>query len=71
MGGDERASKAIAKDSYFITLVGHSGILVNWHTETCEEARRLYYGEYVTYAEARKTSNLVATSGTKVSAFGI
>jgi hypothetical protein len=37
MGGDERATKILAKDNYFITLIGSGGTLIIWHAETCEE----------------------------------
>lgn len=66
MGGDERGTKVVAKDNYFITLIGASGTLIIWHAETCEEARRLCHGEYVTAIKASKTSNLVATAGITV-----
>jgi WD40 repeat protein len=65
MGGDERATKIVAKDNYFIALIGSSGTLVIWHAETCEEARRICHDEYVTGIKASKTSNLVATAGIK------
>ncbi|CZS94082.1 uncharacterized protein RAG0_04113 [Rhynchosporium agropyri] len=37
--------------------------MIIWHAETCEEARRLRHGEYVTGLKASKTTNLVATAG--------
>ncbi|KAL2068551.1 hypothetical protein VTL71DRAFT_14888 [Oculimacula yallundae] len=65
MEGDEPASKIIARDNYFITLLGANGVVIVWHAETCEEARRLRHGEYVTGLNASKTASLVATAGTK------
>ena len=65
MGGDEGATKIVAKDNYFIALIGSSGTLIIWHAETCEEARRICHGEYVTGIKVSKTSNLVATAGIK------
>ena len=63
MGGDETASKVIAKDSFFLTLLAASGTLIIWHSETCTEARRLHHNEYVMCLKASQTSNLVCTAG--------
>ncbi|KAK2788180.1 hypothetical protein FQN53_004065 [Emmonsiellopsis sp. PD_33] len=63
MGGDETAYKVICKDNYFITLLGSSGTLVVWHSETCGEARRLNHGEWVTAIQASKIKSLVASAG--------
>ncbi|KAH8807649.1 NACHT and WD domain protein [Xylogone sp. PMI_703] len=65
MGGDERASKVIAGDHHFVTLIGSSGTIIIWSAETCEEIRRLYHEEYVTAIKASKSFNLIATGGVK------
>ncbi|MCJ1384404.1 hypothetical protein MMC17_007520 [Xylographa soralifera] len=65
MGDYLTASKLLCKDNYFVTLVGIDGTLVVWHSETCDEARRITHGEYVTHMASSKTSNLVATAGAK------
>jgi hypothetical protein len=65
MGEDQTASKLLCKDTFFITLIGGNGTLVFWHSESCEEARRIVHGEYVSQFASSKILNLVATAGFK------
>ncbi|KAK4214235.1 hypothetical protein QBC37DRAFT_440338 [Rhypophila decipiens] len=63
MGADEFASSIICKGAYFATLIGN-GVVIVWHAETCEEARRLNHGEWISVVECSRTSSLLATAGT-------
>ncbi|KAL8646882.1 MAG: hypothetical protein Q9210_005880 [Variospora velana] len=65
MGEDQTASKVLCMDTFFVTLVGITGTLIVWSSETCEEIRRFAHGEYVTNMTSSRTSNLVATAGFK------
>ena len=48
VGVDETASKVLCTGPFFLTLIGSSGTLTVWHSETCVEARRMIHGEWVT-----------------------
>ncbi|KAM7215743.1 hypothetical protein V8F06_008853 [Rhypophila decipiens] len=63
MGADEFASSIICKGAYFATLIGN-GVVIVWHAETCEEARRLNHEEWISVVECSRTSSLLATAGT-------
>lgn len=64
--GDERmAAQILCKDTFFITLLASGGTMIVWRAETCEEARRISHGEYVTRIAASRTSNLIASAGFK------
>jgi WD40 repeat protein len=63
VGEDETASKVLCTGSYFVTLIGSSGTLVVWHAESCEEARRMRHGEWVTMMTSNKSGTLIATAG--------
>ncbi|KAI4286618.1 MAG: hypothetical protein L6R35_004132 [Caloplaca aegaea] len=65
MGEDQTVSKVLCKDTFFVTLVGITGTLIVWSSETCEEIRRFAHGEYVTNMTSSRTSNLFATAGFK------
>lgn len=65
MGENQTAFRLLCKDAFFVTLVGLKGSLIVWHSETCEEERRFSHGEYVTHIASSKTSNLIATAGSK------
>ncbi|KAM7206018.1 WD40-repeat-containing domain protein [Rhypophila sp. PSN 637] len=63
MGADEFASAIICKGAYFAMLIGN-GVVIVWHAETCEEARRLNHGEWISVVECSRTSSLLATAET-------
>ena len=63
IGKEEAASKVLATDTYFLTLVTSSGTVVIWHAETCEEARRIQHGEYISFMEMNRSHTLLATAG--------
>ena len=63
VGNEEAASKVLATDIFFLTLVTSSGTVIIWHAETCEEARRIQHGEYVPYMEMNRSHTLLATAG--------
>ena len=65
VGEDETASKVLCTGSYFITLIGSSGTVVVWHAESCEEAKRMKHGEWVTMMASNKSGTLIATAGIK------
>lgn len=65
IGDDRVASQIVSKDTFFITLLGSDGTLVVWNAETCDEARRIVHGEWVSHMKCSRTSNLVATAGFK------
>lgn len=59
------AAQILCKDTFFITLLASGGTMIVWRAETCEEARRISHGEYVTRIAASRTSNLIASAGFK------
>ena len=65
VGKEETATKVLATDAYFLTLIGSSGTIVVWHAETCEEARRLHHGEYVSVLRLNRYRTILATAGTE------
>ena len=65
VGKEEAASKVLATDTFFLTLVTSSGTVIIWHAETCEEARRIQHGEYVPFMEINRSQTLLATAGVK------
>ena len=65
VGKNEVASKVLATDAFFLTLVNSSGTIFVWHAETCEEARRIQHGEYVSFMEVDRSYSLLATAGSK------
>ncbi|CAN9299279.1 unnamed protein product [Alternaria alternata] len=62
VGDDYIASKVLATESYFITLVSSVGVLLVWHTETCEKARKIEVGEYVAVMTLNNNGTLLATA---------
>ena len=65
VGKEEVASKVLATDTFFLTLVPSSGTVVVWHAETCEEARRIQHGEYVSFMELNRSHTLLVTAGSE------
>ena len=63
VGQEDGASKVLASNTYFLTLVTSSGTVVIWHAETCEEARRIEHGEYASLMEMNWSHSLLATAG--------
>lgn len=63
VGEDETASKVLCTGPFFITLIGRSGTLIVWHSETFAEARRMIHGEWVTMMTTNKSGILIATAG--------
>lgn len=63
VGKEESASRVLAADVFFLTLVSSSGTVVVWYAETCEEARRIQHREYVTFMELDRSQTLLATAG--------
>ena len=64
VGKDETASRILTTNAYFMTLISSSGSIIIWHAETCEEARRIEHGEYVSIMEMDQYQTLLATAGT-------
>ena len=65
VGGEEAATKILATDAFFLILVSGSGTVVVWYAETCEEARRIQHGEYVSFMETNRSQSLLATAGSE------
>lgn len=63
VGKEEAASKILATNAFFLTLVSSIGTVVIWYAETCEEARRIQHGEYVSSMEINRSHALLATAG--------
>ena len=68
VGEDEIASKVLATDAYFLTLISTTGTVVIWHAETCEEARRIHHSEgecneYVPIMALNRSGTRLATAG--------
>ena len=62
---EEAVSKLLATDAFFLTLLSSSGTVIVWHTETCEEARRIQHKEYVSIMELNRSCTLLATAGSE------
>lgn len=62
VGEDLIASKVLATDAYFITLVSVTGSITIWHAETCERARVIEVGEYVPLMVLSPAGTLLATA---------
>jgi WD40 repeat protein len=66
VGDDENheiASKVLATDAYFLTLISTTGTVIIWHAETCEEARRIHHNEYVPMIALNRSGTRLATAG--------
>ena len=63
VGGEEAASKLLATNAYFLALISSSGTIVIWYAETCEEARTIEHGEYVSLMEINESQTLLVTAG--------
>ncbi|KAF2431050.1 hypothetical protein EJ08DRAFT_660211 [Tothia fuscella] len=61
VGEDGIASKVLATDAYFITLVSSIGRVVIWHAETCEQARTISVNEYVPSVALNKAGTQLYT----------
>ena len=62
---EEAISTVLATDAFFLTLLSSNGTVVVWHTETCEEARRIHHKEYVSSIEMNRFCTLLATAGSE------
>lgn len=62
---DSIASKVVCTESYIITLIGSTGTLVVWYTESFEEVRRICHNEWVTLVSLNKSGTLVVSAGIK------
>lgn len=62
--GKEAATKVLAADAFFLTLIS-SGTVIVWYAETCEEARRIQHGEYVSLMEVDRSHRHLATAGSQ------
>ena len=65
VGDDEIVFRVLCTGPQFVTLIGSSGTLIVWYSETCDEARRMKHGEWVTIMTVNKSGTLIATAGTK------
>ena len=65
VGKEEAASKIMATDAYFLTLISSGGTIGVWYAETCEEARKLHHGEYVAHMELDRSGKILATAGSE------
>lgn len=63
LGQDEIASAIRCGTIYFFTLISHSGTVVVWNIETCEELRRLCHNEWVMRIETNKSGSMIVTAG--------
>lgn len=64
VGQDQLASKVLATDMYFVTLISIGGTVIIWHGDTCEEARRMHHKEYVSLMSLDRSYTGLATAGT-------
>lgn len=62
--GKKAASKVLATDTFFLILIS-SGTVAIWYAETCEEARRIQHGEYVSFMGMNRSHTLLATAGSE------
>ncbi|KAI9653689.1 MAG: hypothetical protein M1831_005717 [Alyxoria varia] len=62
VGDDMIASKVLATESLYITLVSSIGSIGLWNAETCELLRLIKIGEYVPLMTLNKTGTLLATA---------
>lgn len=60
---DVIASRVLATDAYFITLISSSGTLAIWSAETCQLFGGLEHNEYVCLMTLNKSQTLLATAG--------
>ena len=65
VGKEETASRILATNAYFMTLFSDNGKVIVWYAETCEEARKIQHGEYVTLMEMDRFQTRLATVGTE------
>ena len=63
VGEDHIASKVLCTSTLFITLISNGGVIIFWFADTCEEARRVRHGEYVTNMVLNKAGTMLATVG--------
>ena len=62
---DEFASQVLATIDFFVAMVPMAHSVVLWHTETCEQYRRLVHGEYLLEMAINNKGDLICTSGLK------
>ena len=63
VGQDQSASKVLATDTHFITLISSGGTIIVWHAETCEEARRMHHKEYTSLMSLNRSQTRLVTAG--------
>lgn len=63
VGQDQLASKVLATDTHFITLISSGGTIIVWHAETCEEARRMHHKEYASLISLNRSQTRLVTAG--------
>lgn len=63
VGQDQLASKVLATDTHFITLINSSGTIIVWHAETCDEARRMHHQEYISLMSLDRSQARLVTAG--------
>lgn len=63
VGQDQSASKVLATDTHFVTLISSDGTVIVWHAETCEEATRMLHREYVSLMSLHRSQTRLATAG--------
>ena len=61
--GKEPASKILATDVFFLTLATSDGVITVWYAETCEKAREIHHGEYISLMDVSRSHDLLATAG--------
>ena len=65
VGEYQTASRVLATESFFITLVSGNGEIVLWYADTCEKARTLDHNEYVLLVTLDKSQSRLASAGTQ------
>ncbi|KAF2759829.1 WD40 repeat-like protein [Pseudovirgaria hyperparasitica] len=60
---EDTASRILATDTHFITLISTTGTALIWRAETCELERRIDHGEYVRLMAINKSGTLLVTAG--------
>ncbi|KAF2746734.1 hypothetical protein M011DRAFT_487132 [Sporormia fimetaria CBS 119925] len=63
VGEDYMASKVLATEAYFITLVSSVGMIMVWYSDTCLKARTIECKEYVPHMTLNASGTQLATAG--------
>ncbi|KAI9150831.1 NACHT and WD domain-containing protein [Paramyrothecium foliicola] len=64
-GPGEIATQVLVTESFFFTLASSAGYVAVWNAETCEKARILRHGEYLSMMAVNKIGTLVAANSFK------